>query len=279
MLIKSRFCFYPFFNPFIYDEINRMGNYFGINKETKRDFSIVVSLDAHNENFNNLPIALYSLLNQSLKPDKIVLWLDEELYDLTTIPYEISRFIKNGLEIKFVKEIKSYTKSIYAFKNYKDSIIVTAEDNIFYPKDWLKRLYLSYISMQDCIHVHLAHKIELKKDIQNKDKQKNDTNISFNNIMEPAGGILYPPNCFTKEAYREDVFSKFAPYSDEIWFWLMAIIHNKKINVIKNHYKYLPCLNFFELLKNNNKKHLKEIYDEPIDLLMKYYGQNIINKL
>ncbi|MCQ2744253.1 MAG: glycosyltransferase family 2 protein, partial [bacterium] len=118
-----------------------MKNLSGINNgdfsHLKRENKIIVSLTSYRERFKKLPITIYSLLNQTLKPDKIILWIDNETEDLTTIPYEITRFIKNGLEIRFVKDIKSYTKAIYAFKEYTDSIIVTADDDIYYRKNWL----------------------------------------------------------------------------------------------------------------------------------------------
>ena len=69
----------------------------------------------------------------------------------------ITQFIKNGLEIRFVKDIGSYTKAIYAFKEFSESIIVTADDDIFYPKDWLKKLYLS-----GALHVVFGHVTSFK---------------------------------------------------------------------------------------------------------------------
>ena len=153
----------PFFNPFIGYEISCMGEYSGIfQDEHIRENPIIVSLTSYRERFDTLPIALYSLLNQSLKPDKVILWLDKESEDLANLPYEITRFIKNGLEIRFVRDIKSYTKAIYAFKEFQDAIIVTADDDIYYRKDWLRRLYYSYIAYPEEIHAHRVHKVGIK---------------------------------------------------------------------------------------------------------------------
>ena len=99
------------FNPFIGFQINAMGNYSGVN-ELKREVPVIVSLTSYRERFKDFPKTLYSLLNQSLKPDRIILWLDEESECLNSLPYEITCFIKNGLEIRFRKDIGPYTKAI-----------------------------------------------------------------------------------------------------------------------------------------------------------------------
>jgi hypothetical protein len=40
-----------------------------------------------------------------------------------------------------------------------------------------------------------------------------------------VGGILYPPGCFYKDILNKDLFTKLAPFADDIWFWAMAIIN------------------------------------------------------
>ena len=283
---EYKFHVLPYLNPFIKGNINRMKYVCGINKTTKREFPIIVSLTSYRERFMNIQITLYSLLNQSLKPDKIILWLDKETEDLTTIPYEITQFIKNGLEVRFVKDIKSYTKAIYAFKENPDCIIVTADDDIYYRKDWLKNLYLSYIAHPEDIHCHRAHRIKLndKNDLcpyKTWKKQINQETARYDNFLTGAGGVLYPPKCFGKEVLREDIFLKNAPTADDIWFWIMAITHGKKIRVVKNHYRRLFITNIFGHLFNKNlySVNKKGGNDLQLENLMKLYGQNIITRI
>ena len=67
--------------------------------------------------------------------------------------------------------------------------------------------------------------------------------------MNKKGGILFPPNCFTKEFLRSDIFLKQSPINDELWYWIMALVHERKIRVIKNHNKHSIALNIFNFLK------------------------------
>ena len=142
-ILSFKFTTKGFLNPFIGLQINSIGDYKGVN-ELKREVPLIISLSSTREHFGELPITIYSLLNQSLKPDRIILWLDKEYEDLINLPYEITQFIKNGLEIKFVDRLGAYTNFYYSIKDFSDSVIVYAEDNIYYPNNWLKKLYLSY---------------------------------------------------------------------------------------------------------------------------------------
>lgn len=278
-IFSYKFHLRQFCNPFIGLQIKSLGNFLGVN-QCKREIPIIVSLTSYEERFRDLPITIYSLLNQKLKPDRIILWLDEK-HNLTTLPYKITQFIKNGLEIRFVKDIKSYTKGIYAFKEFSSAIIVTADDDIYYPTKWLKKLYHSYVSNQKDIHVHRAHKVNLNLPYEKWEKEVNKENASYDNFLTGVGGVLYPPNCFTKEVLREDIFLKNAPNADDIWFWIMALVHGRKIRVVKNHIRTLICTNIFRQLfeKTLYSQNRKGGNDEQLANLMKFYGQNVKSKL
>lgn len=279
-IFNYRFHVRGYFNPLIKFQIDSLEDYKGTT-DSKREVPVIISLTSYPDRYRELPITIYSLLNQTLKPDRIMLWLDEEADDLTTLPYEITQFIKNGLEIRFVKDLKSYTKVIYAFKEYSDCVIVSADDDIFYPKDWLKKLYMSYIAHPEDINVHRAHKVNLACSYENWNKHIEEESAEYSNFLTGVGGVLYPPNCFTKEVLREDVFLKRAPSADDIWFWVMALVHKRKIRVVQNHCKTLVVTNLFKQIFQDNlyKKNRKGANDEQLANLLAVYGQNILNKL
>lgn len=285
-ILKSRLHLRFIFNPLIRYNSNLMSKYVGINP-VKRDVPIIVSLTSYEARFKDLEISLYSLLNQSLKPDRIILWLSDEIESLNDLPYEITKYIKNGLEIRFVKDIGSYTKAIYAFKEYSEAIIVTADDDIYYPKKWLERLYHSYIAHPKDIQVHRAHRVRLKDrkilPYEKWEKHVQEESARFDNFLTGVGGVLYPPNCFLSEVFRNDIFLKYAPTADDIWFWFMALISNRRIRVVQNHIKTLSCTNLLRQILPNRKT-LYSINstgrnDEQIENLMKFYQNNILPKI
>ena len=274
----------PFFNPFLGWQISSLKDKCGVTQE-KRETPVIVSLTSVEERFRNLPKTLYSLIMQSRKPDRIILWLSDKNKSVSDLPYEITRFIKYGVEIRFVKDIGPYTKAIYAFKEYPDSIIITADDDIYYRKNWLDRLYMSYAAHPENIHAHRVHLVKYSNGsiapYESWNKHIKKEGASFNYFLTGAGGVLYPPNCFTGEVFREDVFISCAPYADDIWFWSMAIANNRKIRLIKDHYKNLICTNILSMilgktLYSNNRKGKN---DEQLQSVLKYYGRNILPKL
>ena len=99
--------------------------------------------------------------------------------------------------------------------------------------------------------------------------------------MTGVGGVLYPPNCFTSEAIREDIFLKCCPNADDIWFWAMALVRGRKIRVVKNHYKFLIITNLYEHFKGKTlySKNKNGGNDKQLNDLMKLYGQNVLSKL
>lgn len=285
-ILKSRLHLRFVFNPLIRYNSNLMSKYVGINP-VKRDVPIIVSLTSYEARFKDLEISLYSLLNQSLKPDIIILWLSDEIESLNDLPYEITKYIKNGLEIRFVKDIGSYTKAIYAFKEYQEAIIVTADDDIYYPQKWLERLYHSYIAHPKDIQVHRAHRVRLKDrkilPYEKWEKHVQEESARFDNFLTGVGGVLYPPNCFLSEVFRNDIFLKYAPTADDIWFWFMALISNRRIRVVQNHIKTLSCTNLLRQILPNRKT-LYSINstgrnDEQVENLMKFYQNNILPKI
>ncbi|MBI4652507.1 glycosyltransferase family 2 protein, partial [Candidatus Desantisbacteria bacterium] len=122
----------------------------GVDPSSKRN--IIISLTSHPKRFKQNYIAIESLLSQSLKPNKIILWLAEDEASFDEVSEELKRAQKRGLEIAFCRQsLRSYNKLIHTLKIYGDSIIVTADDDIMYPDYWLKELYETYLENSDCI--------------------------------------------------------------------------------------------------------------------------------
>ncbi|MBE7711901.1 MAG: hypothetical protein E7Z92_07175 [Cyanobacteria bacterium SIG31] len=249
-----------------------LNNYVGVNL-IKRETPIIVSISSCRENFKYLPKTIYSLLNQDLKPDRVVLYLDRDFEDLLCLPYEITQFIKNGLEIKFVDHIGSYTKTIYALKDFPNAIVVTAEDGICYSKTWLNNLYLSYIAQPQCINVNQALKIKIMNEKFFLSSNFESTSASFNNLMLDTFGVLYPPKCFTQEVFRKDIFLQ--QINENAWFWAMALISNRKIRVVENFYSPSFMFNIFCKQKQVSCQKIAE----SLDKLLVYYKSNLISKL
>ena len=271
---------FMFFAPFVKSQITSIGDYKGINYGVKRDVPIIVSLYSGADNFNDLPHTIYSLLNQAIKPDRLILWVDETFGDLNNLSYDITQFIKNGLEIRFVKDLKSYTNKYYPIKEFPNAINISAENGYFYKSNWLKLLYLSYVSNNSDIQVHNALKVSIKNNDLMPYKTWTKTNVekaNYTNFTKAIGGILFPPNCFGNEFLRKDIFLRYAPNNDDLWIWIMALIHSKKIRLVKSHIHTFPSTSLKKILQPQEIDNTQ--INEQLEEILKFYQQNVYKNL
>lgn len=273
---------YKLLNPIYRLMLFNVKNIKTVNK-IKRESPILVSLSVSEENFYNVGITLYSVFNQTISPDKVILWVSSK-YELSELPYSITQYVKYGLEIRFIDAQDDYTKIIQTLRNFKKYIIVTAEEYIYYPNEWLAKLYISYISNQNDIQVHSVMQVKLADNkimpIKKWEQFFKSEDASYKNFPIFDGGVLYPPECFNNEVFREDIYKKKIGTSCQTWFWFMAMISNRKIRLVKNHINNFSCTNlFYQIKKQYKEKKLSSQTDIQISRLFEYYGQNIISKI
>jgi len=220
--------------------------------EGKRTPRLVVSLTSYPGRMSDLKYTLHSLLNQSVKPDEIVLWLTyEEVPDKEkAISDDILKFKNNGLTIKFCHNLKCYNKLIPALREYPEDIIITFDDDIYYEEDRLERLYMAYQENPQYIHCHRAHKILFDKKGNIKPYNSwtfaidwEQVNPSFLNFLTGVGGVLYPPHSLHQDVFNEELIRRLSPNNDDIWFWAMAVLQGTKINLVKENMKEVVYVN------------------------------------
>ncbi len=204
---------------------------------------IVISLISFPARMGTIRYSLYSLLTQSLKPDAVILWLTEEEFPdkENSLPDEVLALRENGLSIQWTNNMRAYTKLVPALRAFPQSVIVTADDDIFYPPNWLKRLHADYVKndRKTLIYAHRAHRIALEA---NGELRKYETwaharfnmpGESFLNFGTGVGGILYPPGALHPAACDGTLFREISPYNDDIWFWAMAVLKGTRTRVVE----------------------------------------------
>lgn len=242
-----------------------------------KNSDIIISLTSFPERINEVPYTIYSLLNQSLKPSKVVLWLaiDEFPKKEKDLPEKLLNLKNNGLSIGWCNNLKSFKKLIPSLKEYPSNIIVTADDDIFYQKDWLKSLYDAYLNNPNSIICGRGRKIKLKNKTLDRYETwelcKTQEDASYLNLMTGIGGVLYPPNSLNNNVFDYDLACKLCPDADDLWFWAMAVMNKTKIVIIE--YQKLISLNISRDLRLTNKKRLFDSNINKNDV----QAENILN--
>ncbi len=222
---------------------------------------------------------------KTMKPQKITLWLAQEQFPNgeNDLPQHLIDLEHNNFNffIEWCEDIKSYKKLIPALEKYPDSVIVTADDDLIYENDWLEKLYKAYKKHPEMIHCHRAHRITFDKQKHLNDyshwvKSVKMINPSFNNFFTGGGGVLYPSHSLYKDVLNKKLFLKLAPTGDDIWFWAMAVMNNRKINIVKNNQSKLHYIEGTQ----ENCLYNENIYknDEQIRNVLEHYP-NILEKL
>jgi hypothetical protein len=202
-------------------------------KETPPRF--IVTLTSYGKRiYSTAPAAIASIFRQSLLPDKIILWLAEK-----TITPQLSFLQKYGLEIKLCDDLKSYKKLVPALKEFDEDVLITMDDDIYYPRNWLAQLIFAYQKNPKNIYCHRAHEIVFDKNGDIKPyEQWNFQITSARNAKfifpTSGGGCLYPPHSLDKNAVNAEEFMRLAPTADDIWFWAMANLRGTNIEIIKD---------------------------------------------
>lgn len=205
----------------------------------KRDVEIVVSLTSYPARITTVHMTIMTLLNQKVKPDKVILWLAREQFPkgMGSLPKKLIALQNVGLTIEWTNDIRSYKKLIPTLKLCPDAIVVTCDDDTFYPPNWLELLMISYAKHPECVHCHRGHTIRFDSNgkvlpFLKWEFESVNTEPSFLNFQTGIGGVLYPPHCLAAEVFNEQAFMELAKTCDDHWFWAMAVLKGTKIKIV-----------------------------------------------
>ena len=199
---------------------------------------VIVSLTSFPEAIPYAGQAVQSILEGSVLPDKIVLYLTFSQFENGEIPQTLKDLSAKYpvFEIRnYHEEIRSYRKLIPALQDFPNAIIVTIDDDVWYHKNMLRDLVNLHKQFPDVVIANRAKKIQMNTPYRKWKKYRwyhfliKKINISFQNIQTGVGGVLYPPHSLNVEMFDSKLFREIAPTTDDIWFWAAAVTNGTKI--------------------------------------------------
>ncbi len=125
---------------------------------------IIVSLTSFPAAIPYAVQAIHSVLEGTLLPDKLVLYLTVSQFGESGIPQSLLELADSSsiFEIRnYDWDIRSYRKLIPALKDFPDDIIVTMDDDVQYHPDWLRDLVVMYKRVPDAIIAHRVRRARL----------------------------------------------------------------------------------------------------------------------
>ncbi len=160
-------------------------------------------------------------------PEHIIITIDDDqIYAPNTIQ-------KLGLlSIHFVEEnLRAYKKLFYALQAYPEHIIITIDDDQIYAPNTIRLLLESYARFPRAIHTHLAYDGAYMADILQVDCatycaiiKESSPHLALASVG--VSGVLYPPRAFSQEFFNTQAILSLAPYSDDLWFFVMSVLND-----------------------------------------------------
>ena len=221
-------------------QISRTSERLGICKDPMvPDGELIVSLTTHGKRLSDAWLAIESVMQGTVLPNRFILWLDENEQE-RPLPVLIQQQQRRGLEVRYTRDLGPYTKLIPALLAFPDATIVTIDDDILYPVDMLEGLLNASRRHPGCICANRV--VEMQHDEKGDFtlfrtwpvSQQYDTPFP-DSFFEAVAGVLYPPQSLAFETTDISLFQRLSPTADDIWFNAMARKQHTPIIAVNDH--------------------------------------------
>lgn len=206
-----------------------------LNKE-KRNTILTCTLTTFPDRINTVQYTIKSLFHQSVKPDRIVLWLATSEFDNYEFPESIKQLQKQGLELRYCDNYFGHKRYYKMIEEQKDNeCIIMFDDDILFPYYLIERLYDKWSQFPECIVCERGQVMTFDGDkIVNPGRWSSTSNEgvekpSYKILASPGGGTLFPPNTLYKDATNTEIISKYALKTGDIWLMFQAVQNDTKI--------------------------------------------------
>lgn len=224
-----------FFTDIIQDILNsKLPPYYEKNKNRifikrkESDLKIIASLTTHPKRIDTVWITINSIINQSLQPDSVILWLAEEQFPnkYEDLPFSLLQLQNRGLKIKFCDDLKSHKKYYYSLQEYPNELVALFDDDMFYPRDTIELLYKLHRNNPHDICV-ITTQLIVPTIYTNPSNWKNP---NVNQIIKhcnkaqifSGSGTLLKSNMLDEKVFDKEAIKKICPYADDLWLTFMA---------------------------------------------------------
>lgn len=219
---------------------------------------VVVSLTSYGSRLRTVAYAIESIASGSARPRRLILWLDDEAA-YARRPRALRRLEARGLEVRVTVNYGPHTKY---FPTLGDALrdhlaLVTADDDILYPRSWLSRL-LSAAAVEaeavSCYRAAVATPAGDRLAPYNSWPRCTDDRPSLAHLATGVSGVYYPRQMLHALAERGTDFQRWSPKADDIWLHWVALragVAVRQISRVPRHFPYIPGTQATSLVAQN----------------------------
>ena len=207
---------------------------YGVTKE-KRTQKIIVSLTSYPKRIGTVWLTVETLLRQNMKPDMIILWLAREQFPkgINDLPVDLIRLQNRGLTIKFCDDLRSHKKYYYALQEYPEDLVILVDDDMFYPRDLVQKLFQLHSKYPDnicCMSAQVITDFQNSCPSQWRNPMLNEKYFDSNEIQVFTGsGSIFPPKVLKEDTFNKALIKNLCPYADDLWLTYMALTNHTRM--------------------------------------------------
>ncbi len=221
---------------------------------------ITASLTTFPVRIQQVRYAIMSILMQTVRPDRVILWLAKEQFPNEIVPDNLKDLCNYGLEVKFCGDLRSHKKYYYALQEQEqDEVVITFDDDIIYHPHTIERLMSKHKEHPDSIICNQAHVMTFdeKGNIRPYNQWLSSTDDMANpnkDFMPLTGsGCLYPFNVMPEITFDKDKLKKYAFTADDLWIGYIARIAGVSICITDK------AARIFSVVKSSQTQHLGQV--------------------
>jgi Glycosyl transferase family 2 len=214
----------------------------------------IVSLTSFPIRIKKVWLTIETILRQKVKPDLLILWLyKQEFNGEVSLPKRLLKLKKRGLQIRFCDEnLMPHKKYYYTILEYPEANIITIDDDVFYPPDFLYRIIKFHNRYPDSICCTRTRRIKVVDHRIRPYKEWSGSGLNsppgYLNLFIGAGGTLFPANSLHKDVLNKNELIRFALEADDLWLKIMSLKNKTKVASLTG--EYTRC--FIPLIYKNN---------------------------
>lgn len=241
--------------------------------------SVIASLTSYPMRLDTIGPAVESIASQTVKPDRIVLWLARGQFPDGELPHAIEPLYDLGLEVMWCEDdTRSYKRSINSLQEFPDDILVFFDDDLVYQDDLLESMLRSHEEHPRAVIATRVHRMTFGDDgyplpyarwVQSDRSHVGEERMDL--LATSGAGTLYPPHVLPDEASDQDAFMRLAPTADDIWLKVMQAIAGTPVVLARSDCRFRYAEGTQEVSALWDENQYLDLNDRALSALLEEY--------
>lgn len=219
---------------------------------------VVVSLTTFGKRLSTVAYAVESIGKGTRLPRRLILWLDDpDAFE--NRPMSVRRLEQRGLEVRLTSNYGPHTKYYPALSTVlaEGLPLVTADDDILYPRTWLARLLDAAVAHPEQVNCYRASVVTVQGEQLAPYvswPRCTDTVASVTRFATGVSGVFYPRSMLVALHDHGDAFMQSCSRADDLWLHWVALntgVEVRQISARPRHFPYIPGTQDVGLVNDN----------------------------